>query len=360
MRAASTAAFFAPSTPTVATGTPGGSWAIDSSASSPSSTLFSDRRGTPITGRSVCAATTPGSAAASPAPAITTRIPRSRAPRAYSATASGSRWADRTSSSCEIPRAASSSSAGCMRARSDSEPTRIPTRGGSPADTTFRNAKRDVSAEAHPRERDQRHGLVDGPAGSGDVVPDRSHVENPAAVRHELSAAAGGAGVEHERSQSLRVLDSFDRRAAVAVLGIVAGGEHHRDCRPLAGANVRSKLSDRSAPQRPEQIAVDAGQDRLRLRVAEAAVELQHPRPVLREHQPGVEQSGEWRAPPCELHEHGPVHCLEQLLHLRRADARYGGVRAHAAGVGPGVAVADALEVLRRRERHCPVAVREG
>jgi hypothetical protein len=53
MRAARIAAFFALSTPTAATGTPGGSWAIESSASSPSSTLFSDRRGTPITGRSV-------------------------------------------------------------------------------------------------------------------------------------------------------------------------------------------------------------------------------------------------------------------------------------------------------------------
>src|SRR5204862_6143911 len=62
MRAASTAAFFALSTPTVATGTPGGIWTIESSASSPSRTLFDDRSGTPITGRSVCAAATPGRA----------------------------------------------------------------------------------------------------------------------------------------------------------------------------------------------------------------------------------------------------------------------------------------------------------
>ena len=72
MRAASTAAFFALSTPTHATGTPGGICTIESSASSPSSTLIDERSGTPITGRSVCAATTPGSAAASPAPQIST------------------------------------------------------------------------------------------------------------------------------------------------------------------------------------------------------------------------------------------------------------------------------------------------
>ena len=82
MRAASTAAFFALSTPTVATGTPGGICTIESSASSPSSTLFDDRSGTPITGSSVCAATTPGSAAARPAPQISTFRPRPRgAPR---------------------------------------------------------------------------------------------------------------------------------------------------------------------------------------------------------------------------------------------------------------------------------------
>ena len=60
MRSASAAAFCALSTPTAATGTPGGICAIASSASSPSSTLRLERSGTPITGRSVCAATDAG------------------------------------------------------------------------------------------------------------------------------------------------------------------------------------------------------------------------------------------------------------------------------------------------------------
>jgi hypothetical protein len=79
IRAASTAAFFALSTPTVATGTPGGIWEIASRASRPPATEVLVVSGTPITGRSVCAATTPGSAAASPAPAMITRRPRRRA-----------------------------------------------------------------------------------------------------------------------------------------------------------------------------------------------------------------------------------------------------------------------------------------
>src|SRR5205823_2321975 len=89
MRAARTAAFFALSTPTVATGTPGGICTIERSASSPSRTDIEERSGTPITGSSVCAATTPGSAAASPAPQISTFSPRACADFAYSATASG-------------------------------------------------------------------------------------------------------------------------------------------------------------------------------------------------------------------------------------------------------------------------------
>src|SRR5439155_20520333 len=86
MRVARSAAFLALSTPTQATGTPGGICTIESSASSPSSTDFCERSGTPITGRSVCAAATPGRAAASPAPQIRTLSPRSRAERQYSAT----------------------------------------------------------------------------------------------------------------------------------------------------------------------------------------------------------------------------------------------------------------------------------
>ena len=76
MRAARTAALRALSTPTQATGTPGGICAIASSASSPPATEVLEVSGTPITGTSVWAAATPGNAAARPAPAMMTLIPR--------------------------------------------------------------------------------------------------------------------------------------------------------------------------------------------------------------------------------------------------------------------------------------------
>ena len=72
--AAKIPAFSAPSTATQATGTPGGIWATESNASSPSMTP--PESGTPITGSSVWEAAAPGSAADMPAPAMITFNPR--------------------------------------------------------------------------------------------------------------------------------------------------------------------------------------------------------------------------------------------------------------------------------------------
>ena len=78
---ASRPALAAPAAPiaTVATGTPFGICTIDSSESSPFSAALCT--GTPITGRTVCAATMPGRCAAPPAPAMITSSPRSAAGR---------------------------------------------------------------------------------------------------------------------------------------------------------------------------------------------------------------------------------------------------------------------------------------
>src|SRR5262249_37918041 len=141
---------------------------------------FEERSGTPITGSSVCAAQTPGSAAARPAPAISTFSPRPAADSQYSATAFGARWAERTSNSQPIPRLSSSSIAACMRSRSDSLPTRIPTSG---SDTG--GLQGDVSAVAHAVELDARRGGVGVVAGLAEVGADPGHVQDPAAVGDE-------------------------------------------------------------------------------------------------------------------------------------------------------------------------------
>src|SRR5271154_3234775 len=119
------------SSPTHATGTPGGICTIERIASRPPAAVRRPERGTPITGRSVCAATAPGSAAEMPAPAMITRRPRMRAFLAYSATTSGSRWADMTRSSCRMSRSSSSRAAFSIVSMSLLEPITMPTRGAS-------------------------------------------------------------------------------------------------------------------------------------------------------------------------------------------------------------------------------------
>ena len=88
MAAASRAALSALPMATVATGMPRGIWTIESSESRPPRCLVG--MGTPMTGRGVLAASIPGRCAAPPAPAMSTRSPRSAAVSAYR-----NRWSGR-------------------------------------------------------------------------------------------------------------------------------------------------------------------------------------------------------------------------------------------------------------------------
>ena len=76
------------------------------------------------------------------------------------------------------------------------------------------------------------------------------------------------------------------------------------------------------AGEQRQQVALEAGQQRLRLGIAEAAVELDHAQPVLRSHQSRVEEPLERRAALRELAEHRQVHRLEDLAPPRRPRRR--------------------------------------
>src|SRR5919199_4685895 len=130
MRTASSPALRAPPIDTVATGTPAGIWTIESSESIPSRCC--NGTGTPITGSGVAEATIPGRCAAPPAPAITTRSPRSAAVRAYSSIASGVRCADTTRTSYATANSSIASAAACITGQSESEPMMTPTSGIAP------------------------------------------------------------------------------------------------------------------------------------------------------------------------------------------------------------------------------------
>ena len=117
----------------------------------------------------------------------------------------------------------------------------------------------------------------------------------------------------------------------------------------------------RGSRQDLEEICVEQGHDRLRLGIAEAAVELENARAVRGQHESGVQQPDEGRATRRELGENGGVHRFDETPCLERSYTRDRRVRTHAARVRPLVAVEGALEVLRgyQRQRVVPVADRE-
>ena len=295
LRAARAAAFFALSTPTVATGTPGGICTIESSASSPSRTLIRERNGTPITGRSVCAATTPGSAAARPAPAISTRDPSFPRPacvlghRVRVAVRGANLELVRDPPRLKLVEGGLHPLAVGLRADEDPDDRRLRCghdprlprgrcRGGTACPAKAIRLDRLVRGRRAPRRGRRRRAVT-------------SRMRPPFVTSRP--SRARGAGVEDVRAGRLRVLDA--PRSACRCLR--APGS-----RPLASTTVTAapsampqvdafELAGRCRRERAEQVAFDPRQDRLRLRVAEAAVELEHARAVVGEHQPGVEQA---------------------------------------------------------------------
>jgi hypothetical protein len=121
-------AFIAPSSPTVATGIPGGICRILRMESHPSIEMDA-LMGTPITGSGVSAAMTPGRCAAPPAPAIITMIPLPAAFFPNAAASSGVRCADKALISNGISNSSSNFAAFSMMGRSDVLPIIILTLG---------------------------------------------------------------------------------------------------------------------------------------------------------------------------------------------------------------------------------------
>ena len=100
------------------------------------------------------------------------------------------------------------------------------------------------------------------------------------------------------------------------------------------------------------------GENGLGLRIAKPAVELQDVRrPVRRHHQAGIENPDVRRTPYGELVEGRLKDLTPDPLDQPVARERHRAVGAHAAGVGPGVALAQPLVVLRGRQYQQPPAV---
>ena len=96
------------------------------------------------------------------------------------------------------------------------------------------------------------------------------------------------------------------------------------------------------------------------LGIAEAGVELQHLRTARGHHQPAVEHAGEGRSFLGHAANGGLGNVVQNPLRHGGIEQLVSGVDAHAAGVGAGVALADALVVLGGNQRRHMLAVAQA
>ncbi len=155
-------------------------------------------------------------------------------------------------------------------------------------------------------------------------------------------------------------VETMDDVAGARRVGVVLGGQDHGDRRarvPLEFANlVETALG--CCEQRLPQRGAQTGEHGLGLRIAEPDVELDDAQTLRRQGQSAVEETDERGAAAGHLVDDRLGDGVDDVVDETGGCPWQWRVGAHAAGVGSGVAVADALEVLRRgqRNRALPVA----
>ena len=182
----------------------------------------------------------------------------------------------------------------------------------------------------------------------------RSFSTRPPAARMRPSRIRLGAGVEdlHVRHRR-RAVEAADFAAALRRSGIAARRHHHGD-----RARHRSS-ADRSSASSPSYAACSAG-SRSDINRGSSAWHSGSPNRTLNsisfaplggQHQPGIQHAAERRAAPRHLGERRTDDAVHRGVLQRRGERRRRRVGAHAAGVRTGLALADALVVLRGAER---------
>src|SRR3989454_586611 len=194
-----------------------------------------------------------------------------------------------------------------------------------------------------------------------DRVAERGHAEHAPAVGHERAVGPLRSGVEDFAAlPGAERLHTLDPPPALDRARVALGGEHDAQrgtCIPIDGGAGEAAVA--RALDQLEQVGAQADEQRLRLRIAEAHVELEHLGVAVPHHEPGVEDARVADALPGEAAHHG-LHDLAQdaVLERGRDDGRRR-AGAHAARVRPAVAVQGALVVLRGGERQHGRAVRQ-
>ena len=197
-----------------------------------------------------------------------------------------------------------------------------------------RRAQRDVGAVVRAGQVHAVEPPVGVGAGRGQVVAGAHHRQHPAARGHDGAVvAAAGAGVQHALALGAGDDVAQPRRCR--------GSPRRR--RPRSprrpSAHCERRLRRRASPvavacSSPASGVRSSGEDDLGLRVAEAAVELDHRGPGRGQRQPGVEQPGERRAAARPAPRRpGATTSRDQLVGQVRRRPRQRRVGAHAAGV---------------------------
>ena len=156
-------------------------------------------------------------------------------------------------------------------------------------------------------------------------------------------------------------IEPDDRAARLGRTGIAVRRHHDGQRGGVAEARRRQvgEATLRDREHRRDQVALEPHHQHLGLWIAEAGIIFDQLGALRGEHQPGIEHAAERDAVRRHRRDGGRDDLVERALfevggeHGRRA------VGAHPAGVGAGIALADALVILRRAKRHQRGAVGE-
>ena len=195
--------------------------------------------------------------------------------------------------------------------------------------------------------------------GLGNVRAQTHHAQHAAAVgQHFALFVGGGARVEHFADLVGR-FNAADYIAFARRFGVVVRRQHHADRRfvfPFCLHGI--EFPRQSSLHQIDQIAVQTAHNRLRFRVAEAAVEFDgERRAACINHQAGIQKAREFDAVGLHAAHGGQDDFVHRALINGGRYHGGGAVCAHAAGVRALVAVQQALVVLAGGHRQNVFAV---
>ena len=220
--------------------------------------------------------------------------------------------------------------------------------------------RRNVAAVVRTSQLDLFQGAIGNPTRRCVVLTDSHGGEHTPSCRDDSSVGLGGSGVNNVGGRvGLGGFQSGDDVASSHLVRVSLGRKHDSHSRVLGPSQWRTgEAALGSAEQQPAQRSPEARKHDLSLRIAEPHVELHHSQTPRRQCEPAVQQSHEGCAAPRHLINHGLCDPGHHLFLQVVGNPREGRIGSHTAGVGAGVAVVRALEILRGSQRHnrAPVA----